>query len=374
MNRNEPLRLGFGCLRLPRNNPDDASDVNLDEMKRMVDAFIGAGFRYFETAYSYLNRKSECFVREALTSRYPRDRYELTTKLPCLEMSAADSPERYLDEQLEKCGVDWFDGYLLHSLDAAHYALAERAGWFEFLQRVKQTGRARRVGFSFHDTADVLDRILTAHPEVDVVQLQLNYLDWENPIIQSRACYEVCVRHGKPVIVMEPVKGGTLANPPEAARRALERIHPDRAPADWALRFAAGLPGVTMVLSGMSDMAQLTENMRTLSRPEPLTDAEREALARCGQIIRESVAIPCTGCAYCAEGCPRAIPIPQLFALYNEDRRDGWQANARSRYVHATQAGGRASDCLGCGRCMRSCPQHIDIVSGLRQVAARLER
>lgn len=365
-------KFGFGCLRLSHIT-EDPSDVDVPMMTQMVDRFLEAGFRYFDTAYSYLNYKSELFVKETLTSRYPRDSYLLTTKLPCLELKENSDPNCYFDEQLEKCGVEFFDFYLLHSLNASVYQLAKKLGCFDVLRRRKAQGQARFIGFSFHDSAETLDLILTEQPDMDVVQIQLNYLDWENPVIQSKACLEVCRKHGKPVIVMEPVKGGSLVNLPAAAKELLESRHPGMSPACWALRFAASQPGVAMVLSGMNSLEQIAENTALMKHFVPLQPDEMQVLQSCAEMVRASVAIPCTGCAYCTDICPQQLPIPRYFALFNENKQDGWQANAKKRYLEMTQNYAPASSCIGCRQCENKCPQHLTIADFMAQVSAQFD-
>lgn len=358
-------KFGFGFLRLPHLDPNDATDVDLETTKEMVDLFLKLGFRYFDTAYTYMNGKNEEFLRHVLVERYPRDSFMIATKLPCCALKEGKTPEEIFTEQRNKCGVDYFDVYLLHGLDGEDADYAEQQGCFTFLQEQKAKGTVRYTGFSFHDTADVLDRILTRHPEVDVVQIQMNYLDWENPIIQSRACYEVCLKHEKPVIVMEPVKGGTLAKLPEKAARLLN----GEPPAHRAIRFAASQKGVALVLSGMSTIGQLDENTKFMSHFSPLTYEETEVLKEAAKIIRSSVAIPCTGCSYCTDSCPSGIPIPNFFSLYNDQKRDGWQANAEDRYHHLVQKLPRASTCISCGLCEEHCPQKLPIRMHMKQIS-----
>ena len=358
-------RLGFGFLRLPHGDPNDSNDVDLETTEKMVDLFLQKGFRYFDTAYTYLNGNSEACLRKALVERHPRESFLIATKLPCGMLKRGKTASEIFADQLARCGVDYFDVYLLHGLDAEDAELAEQQGCFDFLRQQKERGTVRYTGFSFHDTADVLDRILTRHPEVDVVQIQLNYLDWENPIIQSRACYEVCRKHGKPILVMEPVKGGTLASVPEAAAGLLN----GEAPAHRAIRFAASQEGVALVLSGMSTIEQVAENTAFMSCFSPLTREEESVLREAAQIIRNSVAIPCTGCAYCTEGCPAGIPIPRYFSLYNERARDGWQVNAEGRYGALTQKYPPAGCCISCGQCEAHCPQKLPIPLLLKQVS-----
>lgn len=358
-------KLGFGFLRLPHMDPDDPDDVDLDTTKEMVDLFLQRGFRYFDTAYTYLGGKSEEYLRKALVERYPREAFRIATKMPCGALHSGKTPEEIVTEQLNRCGVEYFDVYLLHGLDEEDAAFAEEQGCFAFLEVLKKTGKARFTGFSFHDSADVLDRILTRHPEVDVVQIQLNYLDWDNEIIQSHACWEVCRKHNKPIIVMEPVKGGTLASIPAEAAKLLH----GEAPAHRAIRFAASQDGVAMVLSGMSTLEQVAENTAVISSFKPLTDNETQVLKAVAEIIRNAVAVPCTGCSYCIETCPAGIPIPRYFAFYNEHKRDGWQVNAEGRYRSVAMRYVPASNCISCGICQQSCPQKLPIPDLMKQVS-----
>ena len=363
-------KFGFGFLRLPHRDPNDSTDVDLETTKEMVDLFLDRGFRYFDTAYTYLNGKSESFLRSALVERHPRDSYMIATKLPCGILKKGITAEAVFREQLNRCGVDYFDVYLLHGLDGEDAEYAEAQGCFDFLQQMKREGKVRYTGFSFHDTADVLDRILTRHPEVDVVQIQLNYLDWDNEIIQSGRCWEVCRKHGKPILVMEPVKGGTLANVPDAAAD----LFLGEAPAHRAIRFAASQEGVAVVLSGMSTVEQVRENTQFMSEFVPLTQEQTDVLAEAAEIIRKTVAIPCTGCSYCTEVCPVGIPIPNYFALFNERERDGWQVNTEGRYGALRQVHPGADACIRCRRCEDKCPQKIQVSEFMKTVSQVFDR
>ena len=363
-------RLGFGFLRLPLTDPNDSGSVDLKATKKMVDLFLQRGFRYFDTAYIYLNGNSEEALREALVARYPRDAYMISDNLPCSLLKRGKTPEEIFQQQLSRCGVDYFDVYLLHGLDAEDAKYAQQQGCFEFLSDLKRKGRVRKIGFSFHDTADVLDRILTLHPEMDVVQIPLNYLDWDHAIIQSGACYEVCRKHGKPIIVMEPVKGGTLANIPEDAAQ----LFGGETPARRAIRFAASQEGVAVVLSGMSTLEQVAENTEFMAHFEPLTREETLVLQEAAERIRNAVAIACTGCAYCTGECPVEMPIPKYFSLYNERARDGWQANTESRYLELTRTNPRADACIECKKCEAHCPQKLPVSDLLKTVAAVFDR
>ncbi len=368
-------KLGFGCMRLPLLNKDDPSSVDLEQFCRMTDLFLERGFTYFDTAYMYHQHTSESFVKKALTQRHPRESYQLASKLPTMFLKKPEDQERIFQEQLEKCGVEYFDYYLLHNLNSSTYPTAQAFDSFAFLRKKKEEGAIRHMGFSFHDSARLLDEILTAHPEVEFVQLQINYLDWDDAGIQSGKCYETAVRHGKKVIVMEPVKGGVLARIPQEGQALLKNCRPQWSPASWAIRFAAGLDSVMMVLSGMSDLEQLEDNTSFMQDAGPLLPEEQEVLRQVREIIRGSIAIPCTACGYCVEGCPKRIPIPSYFALYNADHQELTKgANThRIYYENYARSGGRASDCIGCGACERSCPQHLEIPRLLKDVAASFE-
>lgn len=374
-------KLGFGLMRLPLKDSNDAASIDIELVKQMADAFLARGFTYFDTAYMYHNHQSELAVREAVVKRHPRDSFTLATKLPTMFLKQEGDQERIFEEQLQKCGVSYFDYYLLHNLGFANYETVKRFDSFAFARKQKEAGRIRHLGFSFHDNAALLDEILTAHPETEFVQLQINYLDWESESIQSRKCYEVARKHGKPVVVMEPVKGGMLANVPPEAEALLKARNPAASPASWAVRYAAGLDGVIMVLSGMSDMAQLMENTGYMSNFQPLDEQEHRALAQVVRAINDTIAIPCTACRYCVEGCPKHIAIPEYFSMYNMDRREkqltGGDAGRMSiygvYYHNATHTAGKASDCIDCKKCERSCPQHIEITQWLREVAKTFE-
>ncbi len=363
-------KLGFGFLRLPRLNEDDKTSIDWKLLESMVDAFLAGGGTYFDTAYTYLDGLSEEALRRTLVERHPRASFQIADKLPGYLVKSPEDCERYFREQCRRCGVDRFDVYMLHWLNPENYRIAEQLHEFEFLQKLKQAGRADRTGFSYHGDPELLDRILTAHPEIDIVQLQINYLDWEDPAIAARACYETAVRHGKRVVVMEPVKGGTLAELPEEAAALLEASRPGESPASWAIRFAMSLEGVETVLSGMNTMAQLRDNLREL---EPVTDAETGLLNRVCGILNRSIAVPCTGCRYCESHCPRNIAIADYFRIYNSYCRhpgEGWKMEPI--YQRIAETHGRAGECTGCGQCRKHCPQNIPIPQWLPKVAAAM--
>lgn len=364
-------KIGFGFLRLPNLNPSDENSVDMDAVCALTDRFLSLGGNYFDTAYTYLGGNSELAIREALVKRYPRNRFRIADKLPswCLETSADCS--RFFEEQLHRCGVEYFDVYLLHGLDAENNRRCLDCSAFSFLENLKRTGKARQIGLSYHDSPELLDEILTRHPEMDYVQLQINYLDWENPSIQSRRLYEVAVKHRKKIIVMEPIKGGNLANPPEKTQAALRALHPKDSMAAWAIRFAQSLPEVEIVLSGMNAPEQIDDNMQNRAL---LNREETDALLYAAEIIRSATAIACTGCGYCMDRCPRSIPIPRLFSLYNEYARyPSEQWKMEYLYADLTRGRGRAADCAECGACEAICPQKLKVIDFLKKTAAVFE-
>ena len=369
-------KLGFGLMRLPLTDPNDDSSIDIEESKKMVDLFIQRGFTYFDTAWMYHDYASEDAVKEILTSRYPRDAYTLADKLHIDYIHDGGEKEQIFQDQLRRTGVSYFDYYLIHDLNTFSYPEMKEIGAFDWLIEKKRAGLVKHIGFSYHDDERLLDTILTEFPEAEFVQLQLNYLDWESEGIRSRLCYETAVRHGKKVIVMEPVKGGTLVNLPRAAVDLQKSLHPDWSAASWAIRFAATPPEVMMVLSGMSSMEQLADNTSFMAEAKPLNAEELEALKKVVYYIRNRVTIPCTGCAYCTSGCPANIPIPKYFSLYNIDNQEpeGKGATTQKEYYQSLlEVFGRASDCIGCGQCESICPQHLPIRDYLKDVAQYFE-
>ncbi len=359
-------KFGFGAMRLPLTNPDDKTSINQELLNQMVDEFLAAGFVYFDTAYPYHEQMSEPAMKKALTERHDRSEYIFADKMPTILVKAPEEYPMYFERQLTRTGVEYFDYYLMHNMGKDRYARTQKFGGFEFAMRMKEEGRIKNFGFSFHDDADTLDRILTEHPEVDFVQLQINYLDWENKVIQSKKCYETAKKHGKPVVVMEPVKGGTLANLPKEAMELLLSHNPDATPASYALRFVAGLDNVMMILSGMSNLEQVKENTALMSDVKPLNEDEKKLLFKVAEIINQSQAVPCTACGYCMEVCPKNIAIPGLFGLYNNYKINGNFSNMY--YNRVVYEKGKASDCIGCHRCEKNCPQHIAIPAELKNI------
>lgn len=360
---------GFGCMRLPLKD----GEVDLAETSRMVDYFLEQGFNYFDTAHGYLQGRSETALKACLTSRHPRDSYILTNKLTGTFFKTEADIRPFFQSQLEACGVDYFDFYLMHAQSAMFYQHFKKCRAYETAFALKAEGKIKHVGISFHDHAEVLEQILTDYPEIEVVQIQFNYVDYDDPAVQSRKCYEVCRRHGKPVLVMEPVKGGNLVNLPEEARKVLDELH-GGSPASYAIRFAAGFPGMMMVLSGMSSMEQMKDNLSYMKDFQPLNETELEAVKKVQSIFRGMNLIPCTACRYCTDGCPRQIAIPDLFAVMNTKQiHHDWNADFYYNNVY-TGAGRRASDCIQCGRCEKACPQHLPIRRLLTEIAAEFDK
>ena len=371
-------KLGFGMMRLPLSKAGDDSSVDVEETKKLVDEFINNGFTYFDTAWMYHDHRSECVVKEALVDRYPRDKFTLATKLHAGYLNSAEDCDRIFFEQMKKTGVDYFDYYLLHSINADFYKKFEEYGCFEWLIEKKKKGLVKKIGFSYHDNAALLDKILTEHPEMEFVQLQINYLDWNNDGIQSGKCYETAVKHNVPVVVMEPVKGGTLAGKlPGNVVRLFKSYAPDMSPASWAIRFAASLDNVFMVLSGMSSIEQMKDNISYMKDMRPLDDEERKIVFKAVDMINSSIEIQCTKCSYCVEGCPMGIPIPNFFELYNADRQEiegkGWNPQ-ESYYKSLAAEKTPASGCIACGACEGVCPQHLPIIEYLKVVSSYFEK
>lgn len=368
---------GFGCMRLPMVD----GEVDMEQFKQMVDLFLEEGFNYFDTAHGYLDGKSELALREGLTSRYPRDRYLLVNKLTSMYFHKEEEIRPFFENQLKWCGVDYFDVYLMHAQNAAEFEKYKKCHAYETALQLKEEGRIRHFGISFHDKAVVLDQILTEYPQVEIVQIQFNYLDYEDPSVEARKVYEVCRKHNKPVLVMEPVKGGSLVKLPEDAQKIFDDLNEEEGTqmsnASYAIRYAAGFDGMKVVLSGMSDLQQMKDNLSYMKEFQPLNAKEKEAVAKVVEVFHGLDMIPCTACHYCVDEnhCPKHIRIPDVFACLNSKKAfNDWNMDIYYSSVLSANGSGKASECIGCGGCERVCPQHLEIRKLLGDVAATFEK
>ena len=362
-------KLGFGLMRLPMNG----DEIDMDQTKKMVDTFMSKGFTYFDTAYVYIGGKSEVALKEAVVDRYPRDSFQCATKLPLWDQKSREELQEILDTSLQRAGLEYYDFYLLHAMSAERAQKADELQAWDFMKQVKAQGKAKHIGFSFHDSAEALEDILKNHPEMEFVQLQINYADWESDSVQSRKCYEVARKYNKPVIIMEPVKGGSLATMTPEVQKLFKDANPEASIPSWAIRYCASLEGIITVLSGMSNEEQLNDNVSYMEDFQPLTDSERQVVAKAVEILNNTPTIPCTACKYCVDGCPQKINIPGVFSAMNNYTLYNNLPGAKGSYQNAVKDGGKAGDCIQCGNCEAHCPQHIQIIEELKKAAATLE-
>ncbi|MDE6657013.1 MAG: aldo/keto reductase [Oscillospiraceae bacterium] len=360
---------GFGFMRLPMN----ADSIDMEQTKQMVDLFIKNGFNYFDTAHIYHEGMSEIAIREAISERYAREQFVLTNKLSTHCFESQEEIRPLFEEQLKACGVTYFDFYLMHAQDRKIYEKYRCCKAYETSLELKAEGKIKHFGISFHDKADVLERILTDYPEIEVVQIQFNYVDYDDASVEGRKVYEVCEKFNKPVIVMEPVKGGSLVHLPENAQKIFDNLHANKSNASYALRFAGSFKNICVVLSGMSNISQVQDNISFMKDFQPLNTTEMEAVQKVCQIFRSMNMIPCTACHYCTDGCPMKIRIPDVFSCYNlKTKFHSW--NQDYYYDILTHENGKASDCIKCGQCEEICPQHLKITELLEDVAKEFEK
>ncbi|MBR1832169.1 MAG: aldo/keto reductase [Ruminiclostridium sp.] len=363
-------KLGFGLMRLPEKD----GAINYDEVCKMVDKYMSAGLNYFDTAYVYHGGRSEVAARECVVKRYPRDSFYLATKLPAWELKTEEDRDRIFDIQRERAGVDYFDYYLLHSIEeGGNYNTYERLNCFEWGVKKREEGKIKHFGFSFHGSPALLEKLLDDHPEVEFVQIQLNYADWDNPVIASGKLYEILHERNIPIIVMEPVKGGTLASPVPEIIGLFNVERPGASAASWALRFVGSLPGVMTILSGMSNDAQMTDNISTFTDFEPISEKEKEVIEKAKDIMLGKPTIGCTSCRYCCDGCPQGIKIPDVFSLVNAVRVYGNDWRAKNFYNSHIAPVSRAGDCIACGQCEGVCPQHLPIIELLKAASEQFD-
>lgn len=362
-------KFGFGLMRLPK---DENNNIDIDQVKAMVDGFMASGFNYFDTAYVYTG--SEEAMKAALVDRYERSSYTIANKLHKMAFETKEQVAEVFNESLRRCGVDYFDFYLIHAINRKLYEDYTKFGCFEYCQKQKEAGKIRNLGFSFHDDPVLLEQVLKEHPEIDFVQLQLNYLDWDSGVIQARKNYEVARKYNKPIVVMEPIKGGNLAVLPPHIEKIFKDHHPKASMASWALRYVGSLNGVMTILSGMSTPEQMMDNLDTMKNFEPINDQEASLISQITQEYLALKTIDCTACRYCVAGCPKNILIPDLFAAYNDQMAYGKTSRPKTFYQeHTTDGHGKASDCISCRKCEQVCPQHLPIVDLLKEVAHTFE-
>ena len=357
------FRLGFGLMRLPKL---PSGHIDVEQTTEMVDLFMEAGGSYFDTAYVYDNGESEETIRKALVERWPRERYTLATKLNAAHSSDEKSARQQFYTSLERTGAGYFDFYLLHAIQRNNYRKYDEFHIWDFVKELKAKGLVKHYGFSFHADPELLEELLQTHPDVDFVQLQVNYADWENPGVASRRNWEICKAHGKPVVIMEPVKGGILADPIPAVKAVFDETGSGLSYASWAIRFVASRENILVVLSGMSNLAQMKDNLSYMRDFRPLSEEEEACIVKAQKALDADQSIACTACHYCTEGCPQEIPIPEIFAVANR-RKGSPKFRTVREYNIVTQGKGRAGDCVECGQCESVCPQHLSIISLLKE-------
>ena len=362
-------KLGFGFMRLPMIK----NEIDIKQTTEMVDLFMSEGFSYFDSSWAYMGGKSEEAMKTTIVDRYPRDSFQIATKCPAFAVKTAEEAKNMVWTSLKRIGVDYIDYYLLHNLGGSRTKSFDDFGMWYYLKELKEKGVVRHIGFSIHDNAQALDKLLTEHSEIEFVQFQLNYDDWESPTIQARKCHEIAIKHQKPIVVMEPLKGGLLANPPESVRAVFENAFPNTSLASWGIRYAASQENIITVLSGMSTIQQMQDNVSYMINFQPLNRDEMTVIKKAQEAIGKIHNIPCTACQYCVENCPQSIPIPKVFGAYNRKLVYNDLRAAHGQYAIEVLRKGKASECIACGECERVCPQHINIIENLKVIGQELD-
>lgn len=371
---NYKSKFAFGCMRLPQTDKDDPTSINQELFNKMVDIYIEKGFDYFDTSYAYHDGVSEVAIRKAVVERYPRESFRICDKMPTWALTSEEDNDKFVAIMLERLGIDYFDVFLVHNINTPWFKLAESHETFEYVKKMKEKGIAKKIGFSFHDTSDLLEKVLDKYANIlDVVQLELNYLDWKDRAIEASKCYELCVKHGLDVYVMEPLKGGVIINPNDEIKNEFNKFNPNKSIASFALRFCASLEHVKIVLSGMNKMEDLLDNCNTFENFEVLNDEESKFLENIALKLKESVAVPCSECGYCIDACPEMIPIPEYFTLYNLSKNQPESNIYRLYFDKLGDEKVPADECTYCGTCLDYCTQKIDIPKELENACEHFE-
>lgn len=367
-------KFGFGCMRLPQTDANDPTKIDQELFNEMVDIYMEKGFNYFDTSYAYHNGMSEIAIRKAVVERYPRESFKICDKMPTWALTSQEDNDKFVNEMLERLGIDYFDVFFIHNINTPWIKNAKKANTFEYVKKMKENGIAKKIGFSFHDTSDLLAEVLDEYGDMfDVVQLELNYLDWEDPSIEAHKCYDLCVEHGLDVYVMEPLKGGAIVNPSDEIKNDFKQFNPDKSIASFAIRFCASLEHVKIVLSGMSKMEDLLDNCDTFENFEVLSDEELSFLEKMAQKLADNLAVPCSECGYCLDACPEMIPIQEYFNLYNRSKNQAESNIYRLYFDKLADEKVPAEDCTYCGTCLDYCTQKIDIPEELEKVCEHFQ-
>ena len=367
-------KFGFGCMRLPLTDKDDPTSINQELFNEMVDIYMEKGYNYFDTSYAYHNGFSEVAMKKAIVDRYPRESFKICDKIPTWALTQESDNEKFVNEMLERLGIEYFDVLFIHNINVPWYNLAEKSNSFEYIKKIKEEGIARKIGFSFHDNSKLLKEVLDKYSDIiDIVQLELNYLDWEDPAIESHKCYDICCEHGVDVYLMEPLKGGVIVNPTDEIKKEFEQFNPDKSIASFAIRFCASLDNVKMVLCGMNKMEDLIDNCDTFDNFEVINNEELEFLENMSNKLKENLAVPCSECEYCLKACPQEIPIAKYFSLYNTSKIQPESNIYRLYFNKLEKEEVPASECTYCGTCLDYCTQKIDIPEMLEEVCEHFE-